>query len=173
MKRLLMIGVLVALFAAACGDDASDTSAPDEAQLPPNPAGACLEGDPDCQDLGPLPTEPPLLPGEPDGGVAPGVGTPMVVDGGLTISEALETDATGPLAVKGFLVEDSNGLRLCEALAESFPPQCGGASIELADKSPIDPDELKTEQGVTWTDYEVTVIGDIVDGVLVPTPFAM
>ena len=93
----------------------------------------------------------------------------FVVGGGLAVSEALTTDATGVLAVKGFVVADADGIRLCEALAESMPPQCGGASIDLANLDAIDPDELRTEQGVTWSDSTVTVLGEIVDGMLVPT----
>jgi hypothetical protein len=96
----------------------------------------------------------------------------MVVDGGLTVSEALATVATGPIAVSGFVVEDAAGLRLCEVLLESYPPQCGGASIPLADTSTIDPDELQAAQGVVWTDSPVTVLGEIVDGTLVPTPLS-
>ncbi|NIR41603.1 MAG: hypothetical protein GWN79_26950, partial [Actinobacteria bacterium] len=83
-----------------------------------------------------------------------------------------ETDATGVIAVKGFVVADADGIRLCDLLAESLPPQCGGTWIELANLDAIDPDELKTEQGVTWTDFPVTVLGEIVDGVLTPTPLS-
>jgi hypothetical protein len=168
MRKMLTAIALIALLAAACGDDGAAADAP--GQLPPDPAATCPEGTPDCNDTPGL-AEPPILPGEPDEGVDPGA-TPMVVDGGLTVSEALATDSTGPIAVSGFVVEDAAGLRLCEALAESFPPQCGGASIPLADTSTIDPDELQASQGVAWTDSPVTVLGEIVDGILVPTPLS-
>jgi hypothetical protein len=170
MRKMLTAVVLVALFAAACGDGGTTADAPGSEPLPPDPAATCPEGTPDCNDTPGL-SEPPILPGEPDEGVDPGA-TPMPVDGGLTVSEALGTDAGGPIAVSGFVVEDAAGLRLCEALAESYPPQCGGAALPLADTSTIDPDELQSAQGVTWTDYPVTVLGEIVDGVLVPTPLS-
>lgn len=93
----------------------------------------------------------------------------LLVDGGLTVGETLTTDAVGVIAVKGFLVQDAAGARLCDLLAESLPPQCGGASIDLSDTSTIDPGEMKSEQGVTWTDQTVTVFGEIIDGVLVVT----
>lgn len=96
----------------------------------------------------------------------------MVVGGGLTIDEALTTDATGILAVQGFVVADDSGIRLCDLLAESLPPQCGGASIAVADLDAVDPDELKSSQGVTWTDFPVTIVGEIIDGALVPTPLS-
>jgi hypothetical protein len=172
MRKMLTAFALVALLAAACGDDDGSAGASGSGELPPDPAAAtCPEGTPDCNDTPGL-SEPPILPGEPDEGVAPDSGTPMVVDGGLTVSEALATDAAGPIAVSGFVIGDAGGLRLCEVLLESYPPQCGGASIALADSSTIDPDELQAAQGVTWTDYPVTVLGEVVDGVLVPTPLS-
>jgi hypothetical protein len=168
MRKMLTAVALIALLAAACGDDGT---AEGSEQLPPDPAATCPEGTPDCNDTPSL-AEPPILPGEPDDGVAPGSGSPMVVDGALSVSEALATDASGPIAVSGFVVDDAAGLRLCEVLLESYPPQCGGASIPLAGTGTIDPDELQIAQGVTWTDAPVTVLGEIVDGVLVPTPLS-
>lgn len=76
--RLLVALLAGALLVAACGDDDADTTAgdaddsiSDDADLPadadePNPAaGACLEGDPDCQDVGAAPPPGPV-PGEED-----------------------------------------------------------------------------------------------------------
>ena len=158
----------VALVAAACGGASNDAASAEE--LPINPAGACLAGEPDCNDIpGQDADEPILEPGDP---AAPGdavIGTP-IIGGGLSIADALTSDADGPIAVAGFLIQDANGARLCDLLAESMPPQCGGDSVELSDVSMIDPDELKTAQGVTWTDSTVTVYGEIVDGVLTATP---
>jgi len=50
---------------------------------------------------------------------------------------------------------------------------CGGASIEVTDLSTIDPDDLTETQGVTWTDQAVTILGEIVDGSLVPDSFSI
>ena len=97
----------------------------------------------------------------------------MLVDGGLTVAEALTTDAVGIIAVTGFIVVNDSGAHLCELLAESLPPLCGGAAIEVADLSTIDPDSLSEAQGVTWTDQPVTILGEIVDGTLVPDPFSI
>ncbi len=96
----------------------------------------------------------------------------MIVDGGLSVGEALATDAVGVIAVRGFIVADDSGIRLCELLAESMPPQCGGAVVGVADLGSVDPDELKSAQGVTWTDFPVMVFGELVDGILVPTPLS-
>ena len=168
--RLIAIGLALVVVAAACGDSGEV----DDAEVPPA-AGACLVGDPDCEDLGPLPVgdeEPPLLPGEPDDGADPGVSTPLV-GGGLGIPEVLAGKIDGGFAITGFYFEDDNGLRLCELLAESFPPQCGGAEIPFDNTADvIDPDDLDSSQGVTWSSLPVVVVGEVVDGVFVATLFA-
>ena len=54
-------------------------------------------------------------------------------DGGVTVSEALASDAHVGW-IRGFLLaERDQPVMLCETLAESFPPQCGGAALILRD----------------------------------------
>jgi hypothetical protein len=192
LNRLVLLVAVVAIVAAACGDSESDTAASptapvgaeEPAVLPPNPnpddtppiAGACLEGEPDCQDNPALgdPVQDLPLPGEDDGeGGADGdnPSTGMLVGGGLTVAEALETDASGVIAVQGFLLINVDGeARLCDALAESFPPQCGGASITVTNYEEVLGTPLQAEQGVSWTDETVTFLGEIVDGTFVVDP---
>jgi hypothetical protein len=166
LTRTVALLAALALVAAACGGASEPAS-----ELPTDPAaGACLAGDPDCNDI-PGNDTPALEPGDQlptDGGV---IGAP-IIGGGLTVADVLTTDVDGPLAVVGFLVQDGDGARLCDGLAESLPPQCAGASIELSDTSTIDPDELRTEQGVTWTDTPVSLIGEVVSGVFTVTPLS-
>ena len=73
----------------------------------------------------------------------------------------------GPFLVSGFLVVDGDGARLCEALAESFPPQCGGTSVPLQPAEPPAGATTTTEGDVTWSDQPVLVEGELVDGVFV------
>ena len=82
----------------------------------------------------------------------------------LTVDEA--RSASGRHSVTGALVARDDVVNLCQALAESFPPQCGVASIEVngLDFSTI-PD-LRTESGVSWTDRPVTLTGVLESGVL-------
>ncbi|NNC74291.1 MAG: hypothetical protein HKN93_02145 [Acidimicrobiia bacterium] len=180
IRRFIPLIAAVALAAAACGgqtgaldgDAALDPSVFDE--LPINPAaGACLAGDEHCADI-PGSETPPLLVGdEPDLGADPGAGVSgFVLDGGVSISDVLTEDPQGPVAVSGFVIQNASGLYLCEALAESMPPQCGGAVIALSDLSTVDPDELKTAQAVTWSDQLVTVIGEVRGDTLVVTPLS-
>jgi hypothetical protein len=51
-----------------------------------------------------------------------------------------------------------DGARLCEALAESFPPQCGGAEIVIANPEMLVVD-LEQEQSIRWTNDRVQLVG--------------
>lgn len=147
-RAMLAVTISMALVAAACGGDDSEVATRGSG-ADPAPSAQCSEEEPDCDDT--------------------------VVDDGLTVREALETDASGTIAVRGFLVADGESARLCEALAESMPPQCGEPSVALAELTASDleslPDadtfDLKTAQGVTWTDQHVSLLGELVDGELV------
>ncbi len=169
VKILAVVGVL-ALVMAACGSDETTSDLPLDggsggdgsgqvADLPINDgntggdglsAGTCLPEEPKCEDTfvdSGEPTEPPS-PGVP---VATVANTP--IDGGFAIS--------------GFYFDDGTGPRLCEALAESFPPQCGGASVAFDNTAGTDLGVLSIEQGVTWSDQPILVEGSVVDGVFV------
>jgi hypothetical protein len=155
MRRLTVLGV-VALVLAACGGTDEQT---DELPLDAGSggdqivAGACLEGEPECDDTFPdsgEPTEPPPP--------------------GIQITSVLNTDIDGGFAIQGFYVADESGVRLCEALAESFPPQCGGSSVPFDNSAGADLGVLSVEQGVTWSNQPVVVVGSMVDGVFVSDP---
>ena len=187
--RLTVVAALaaLALVAAACGssDDEPAPTAPtvgaqEPAPLPPNPdpgttpaiGGTCLENEPDCDDIpGKEPRDLPL--DDPTVSVGGGstVSGGFLVNGGLTVSEALATDVPGIIAVKGFLFVDDNGSRLCELLLESFPAQCGGASIPVSGYEEVLSVPLSNSQGVSWTDDLVSFLGEVVDGTLVVNPF--
>ncbi len=163
--------VVLAIMAAACTGGAVD-SGDDPGDEAPPAVGACAEENPDCVDVGVDDGTARCAEGAVDCDDTPGEGGEGVTSGalspggGLTVSEALATDATGVLAVKGFLIADATGVHLCEALAESVPPQCGGASVEVSGLTALD--ELTTSEGDTrWSDSEVVVFGEIADGVLV------
>jgi hypothetical protein len=152
--------VLLGLLAAGCGDDDA-VSDGDGSGV----SGMCVETEPDCDDVG-------VVSGDDAGDIGSAGSAGMLADGGLTVSEALATEASGVIAVKGFVVADSDGVRLCEALAESSPPQCGGAAMLLAGMTVTDLDalgggegfDLESSQGVSWTDDSVSLFGEMVDG---------
>jgi hypothetical protein len=89
---------------------------------------------------------------------------------GLTISQARESELDGPLLVRGALVVDSNHTRLCEALAESYPPQCAGPSLDVAGLD-LDSVDLEREGAVRWAD-QVKLLGTVANGILMVSPTA-
>lgn len=176
MSLFLMLAIL-ALVAAACGtsDEQSAPTVPIAADEPsalplnqnpgdtPAAAGACVEGEPDCNDTLAIGEEPQDLP-PPDDDVAP---SGMLVDGGLSVGDALRVSRSGPIAVKGFLFIDSDGARLCEVLAESFPPQCGGVFVPIEGFEEILDAPLANSQGISWTDQNVSFLGEFADGTFI------
>jgi hypothetical protein len=187
IRSAILIGAL-ALAAAACGSsstsptdtdasadtptsdelpavDSPDVGAPDET---PGAAGACLVGEPECYDIGDMqgaPGLPELDEAEPV--TADGVSRGMVVGGGLTVSEALATAATGTLAVQGHLYDDGTGATLCETLeggGERYV--CGGAQIAIdnLDQATLG-DAVVHHDGLTYTEEVLTLFGELTDSV--------
>ena len=89
----------------------------------------------------------------------PGSGTPQdgdtfsggfVVDGGLSIPEALAYRGNEIIAVQGFVLSTGETNALCELLAESDPPQCGGESLAIANPEATNDMVLIEAEGVQW-----------------------
>ncbi|MGI9598858.1 MAG: protease inhibitor I42 family protein [Acidimicrobiales bacterium] len=86
------------------------------------------------------------------------------VDVAVSVGELRADREPYYVLVSGYVVWDSSGARLCETLAESFPPQCGGSSVVIVDPIQLDPEiEFQQDQGVRWTDGHVS-IGGVLDG---------
>ncbi|HXV32883.1 MAG TPA: hypothetical protein VD769_02645 [Gaiellaceae bacterium] len=94
-------------------------------------------------------------------------GTSAPVGPGISIEEALETESAEPLLVSGNLLVVNGEPRLCSALAESFPPQCGGASLLITGLDLTGIDGLIVEGDVMWTDRPIKLAGVVTDGRLV------
>jgi hypothetical protein len=85
--------------------------------------------------------------------------------GELSVEQALEVESDTPVLVRGFLVV-ADRARLCSALAESYPPQCGGPSLVVEDLPPRELERLERAEGVAWSERQVTLRGLVDDGVL-------
>jgi hypothetical protein len=76
----------------------------------------------------------------------------------LSVEGLLVAEPSGSVEAIGFVVIDATGARLCFALAESFPPQCGEGSLEI-----VNPDDLdvtfEVSGAVQWTESAVVVRG--------------
>jgi hypothetical protein len=171
VKRVKILAVLgvIALVLAACGSDEATSDLSGDAGGGDQPAAGlpldtgngageddglvaatCLPDEPKCEDTFVDSGEPPEPP-------SPGV----------PVATVATTPIDGGFVISGFYFDDGTSVRLCEALAESFPPQCGGASIPFDNTAGVDVGVLSIEQGITWSDQPVLVEGEVVDGVFV------
>ncbi|HEY7561512.1 MAG TPA: hypothetical protein VH650_04990 [Gaiellaceae bacterium] len=84
----------------------------------------------------------------------------------ISIDEALASDSSEPMLVSGNLLTVGEDVKLCYALAESFPPQCGGASLAVDGLDLATVDGLVTEGDVSWTDRPIELRGVVSNGTL-------
>jgi hypothetical protein len=104
-------------------------------------------------------------PDEPIAGDAPVL---VVAEGGpgdgpgLSVAEALTHGPTDDqVTVTGALFVDPDGsIQLCDAIAESFPPQCGGERIEVQGLNLAAVADLQQANGVRWAE-SVTLFGSV------------
>lgn len=108
---------------------------------------------------------------EGDDGPSPGDGGRMAP---LAIEEVLTLADGTPVLVKGSLLADNAGVRLCEAIGESFPPSCLGPSMAVLDldRYPEYAGLLSGEGEVRMSEGEVTLVGYYSDGALTVDPGA-
>lgn len=152
------------------GDETTTTTAPadvpvaDDEGPAPDSAGMCVQDEPDCDDVVEVDDDAPIdLPNIDD----EPANANMPVDGGLTITEALNTDATGILAVRGYLLGRNNQLLLCEELVgggENY--SCSDASVILSNLDMNSVRGLVFLEGTTFTEGEITLFGTLAEGVL-------
>jgi hypothetical protein len=86
---------------------------------------------------------------------APSSSALSVPGGGLTVAEALASTLDEPLAVTGYLLEQGGELRLCTAILESYPPQCGQPSLRV-----------RGAVARSRIGEQVTLVGEVAGGVL-------
>ena len=78
--------------------------------------------------------------------------------GPLTVEQVVDRTPDGVVTVNGFLLVDERGPRLCAAILESFPPQCGEPALFLVDLDVNAVGNTESEQGIVWReDVTLTV----------------
>jgi hypothetical protein len=75
----------------------------------------------------------------------------------LSVGEAVARGRGGPLLVRGYLIERDGVLRLCDAILESYPPQCGEPSLRVEGPSPA------------ASERRVSLRGEVEDGSILVT----
>jgi hypothetical protein len=101
---------------------------------------------------------------QPDGGRV-AVGDP------ISVAEAIDAPADRPHLVRGYLFVYADGhMVIADAIAESFPPQPGGATLEVVGFSvegmtgmTDGPDGHELAQ---WSEEPVEILGTVADGIL-------
>jgi hypothetical protein len=102
------------------------------------------------------------------------LGPPLACSGGsndggddtvLTVRQALAA-APAEVTVQGLVIETGGEVLLAEALAESYPPQPGGAVLVLDGVRAGELDGATTEGDTTWLDRPQRVSGTIEGEVL-------
>jgi hypothetical protein len=80
---------------------------------------------------------------------------------GMSVADALGHQATDDLVVVAgaLFVDATGGVLLCDAIAESFPPQCGGDRIAVEGLD-LDSLDLEEANGVRWAEA-VTLLGSV------------
>lgn len=146
MPKVISVLLVLVMSLVACAGDGSDSAADGQT---PGASDACVPNDPDCQDIGD--------PNDLQGGDAGEPTTPSEV---LSVEEVVAAgQIDGGFVVRGHLFIDADGNAvLCSAIAESFPPQCGGESIPVAGEIP-GLTGLSTAQGLRWSDTPVELEG--------------
>lgn len=92
--------------------------------------------------------------------------SPASADRPLTVEEALREDVEGPVRVRGVLIADGVAVRLCSAILESYPPQCGRPWLVVRGLDVVGDSNMEQAKGVAWTSRPATLFGEVDDGVL-------
>ena len=75
----------------------------------------------------------------------------------LTVAEALKADER-QMRVKGAVLAREEDVRLCDALAQSFPPQCGAPSLRLVGFDMTSAEGMQEAGTVRWAE-NISVVG--------------
>jgi hypothetical protein len=99
-------------------------------------------------------------------GCGSGGDQPATADAGgpITVEQLLARSADTPVAVQGLLHVDQGVARLCAAILERYPPQCGEPSAELAGLDLSTVEGTTTAHGVTWKEGAVLTLQRAGDG---------
>lgn len=106
----------------------------------------------------------PAAPPQPPAGLARGPG--------ISIDEAIAMDSDEPLLVNGWIRAEGGDIRFCDAVAESYPPQCVGPELVVVGLKLAEVDGLQRASGVAWTE-RTQLLGLVADGKITVSENAM
>jgi hypothetical protein len=108
------------------------------------------------------PTNPPPAP--PIAGIGAGPG--------ISIDEAIALGSDEPVLVNGWIHAEGGVIRFCDAIAESYPPQCPGVSLLVDGLKLEEVDGLQRASGVAWSE-RTQLLGVVADGKITVSENAM
>jgi hypothetical protein len=76
----------------------------------------------------------------------------------ITVDQLVARSSDTAVAVRGLLLVSNGTARLCAAVLESYPPQCGEPSVELVGLDLASIDGLTTANAVTWKEGMVVTV---------------
>ena len=100
--------------------------------------------------------------GDDDDGTATSVSVPA--GDPITVEQLVARSSDSPIMVRGLLLSTGGETRLCAAILESFPPQCGEPSVVLVDIDPASVDGIEEAGDVQWKDGAVVQVQRQQDG---------
>jgi hypothetical protein len=82
---------------------------------------------------------------------------------GISIDEAIALGSSEPVLVNGWVYARGGEVRFCDAIAESYPPQCPGVSLLVEGLKLEEVDGLQRASGVAWSE-RTQLLGVVADG---------
>ncbi|MFW2382455.1 MAG: protease inhibitor I42 family protein [Acidimicrobiales bacterium] len=76
----------------------------------------------------------------------------------VRVGDLFDGEGARDVVVEGFVVWDAASARLCDVLMESFPPQCGGPWVVIANPDLLT-EPLESAQGVRWSQGYTSISG--------------
>jgi len=76
----------------------------------------------------------------------------------ISVQQLVARSADTPVAVQGLLYAGEGVVRLCGAVLESYPVQCGQPSVELVGLDLAAVEGVTTAEGVTWKEGAVLML---------------
>jgi hypothetical protein len=110
-----------------------------------------------------------------DGGPAPQPQPPVAGIGagpGISIDEAIALESDEPLLVNGNVWADGDKIYFCDAVLESYPPQCPASRLEVVGLDLAEVDGLQRVGDIAWSE-RTQLLGVVSDGRITVSENAM
>jgi hypothetical protein len=91
---------------------------------------------------------------------------------GISIDEAIAFESNEPLLVNGNIWAEGDKVYFCDAVAESYPPQCAGVRLEVVGVKLAEVDGLQRVGDIAWSE-RTQLLGVVADGKITVNENAM